>query len=224
MKKFGFCLMVAVLVSAFGCSGDFPMAGDQPSSDGAPAAGVPFAASEEVLASGMERSPTTIKPCRLEPTVQLDLLRKSWSEAERQFQICQAKALEREKACQAQGGIPELCDELQQWANSRCMYERDMSINSVPLILCDTQIIRMTEGVNPDLYHDREGVIVHDPDGDGLNTYLEYVTGLDPCSQRSFQHCPVDGEVDSDGDGLINKEDPFPYCHKNVAIEACASR
>lgn len=192
MKKIVFSLMVAFWM--IGCGSDFPMAGDQPVSDGAPVAGVPAGASEKVP-TGMDRSPTTMISCRLEPTLELELLRKSWAEAERQFQGCEEPLRVQKTLCEEGEETSERCDAFYR-ADSLCMYRRDVAINRVSQILCGASIIRMNGVVDPELYHDRLGVDVGDADGDGINNYWEYVRGFDPCSIRSFQHCPEDSKLE----------------------------
>jgi len=55
-----------------------------------------------------------------------------------------------------------------------------------------------------------------DSDGDGILDRFEIPLELDPCNPCTFPTGPCDGELDSDGDGLPNNNDPDgPGCGDN---------
>lgn len=157
--------------------------------------------------------------CRLEPTVETDLLRKSWELALANFRTCEQRLKPLLESCSFGSGSE--CDQVR-LEYSRCLYKRDMGLNEVPRLLCGASIVTVPEVVKPEEYTDREGVSVLDADGDGLNNYLEFTLGMNPCSKQSYFHCPTDFQVDSDGDGLVNGEDPFPACHQAKPLAECA--
>jgi len=56
-----------------------------------------------------------------------------------------------------------------------------------------------------------------DSDNDGLSNGIERRLGLDPCNAYTSPHqlasCIKDGNIDSDGDGIVNTDDDQPTCN-----------
>ena len=98
------------------------------------------------------------------------------------------------------------CDILQNFEVMKAINLFVNKVNHLPLTTCGAKVVEVG------LYHYE--LITDDTDGDGLSNGWEIVLGLDPCNQYSVgaDQCLTDGELDSDGDGIPNKQDSLPNC------------
>ena len=99
-----------------------------------------------------------------------------------------------------------------------CLYAYDKAINGPTEERCGVQVYVVPEGIDPEEYE--YNVSTGDFDGDGLTDFEEFQIESDPCTYNSIDPCTSDGKLDADGDGILNAEDPAPFCPGEVAA-AC---
>lgn len=134
--------------------------------------------------------------------------RDCYTESESEFQDCLDDEEIPGSECSDNHDSQELfCDDVyRRWSNQLPLREC-----GVPIFI---EVDDPEEGQNP------WTVNLNDEDGDGINTWMEYWMGYNPCSAHSFYtpECKADGEFDYDADGIPDGQDPYPLCYDWDAI------
>lgn len=148
------------------------------------------------------------------------LMQKSWAEADTYMRTCTAEADRMWQNCYDHPenwptGGQEECHNLAMKENNYCAYYYGMRVNKFTLRECG--VVVFSNLTDPEMVPAGEqmppwDVNDNDEDGDGIETWWEYMMGYNPCTPQSFG-CVEDAELDYDVDGIANGEDEFPLCN-----------
>lgn len=141
-------------------------------------------------------------------------LRKEWDEAVAKANAdaaaCVKPINEAVQKCIEETGDNVGCPKPYFGAYHSCDYQYVTTINGPAEERCGVQVYDVPEGIAPEDYV--HNVSFDDFDGDGMSNFEEFLGKSDPCEPNSIDVCKTDGERDSDGDGMLDADDPAPFC------------
>lgn len=161
--------------------------------------------------------------CGKIPQSTLDLqeeIKQAYDQAMEEYLVCDDAYQDHLKECAVQGEGDELsCPSLYGYEANICTYNYAQSVNAPTEEKCGAQWINLSEGTNPKEFVSNPSL--EDTDNDGVSNSDEIQAGSDPCSPNSLDPCLNDGDFDFDEDGILNAEDPAPFCPGEEVTTSC---
>jgi len=153
--------------------------------------------------------------CGVDYSAETALMTNDWQTFEIYRRSCMDNADLGQVKCQLQGNDYQACSQAADEQRYACNVGYAKNVSIVTEFTCGLTIMTVDDNNG---IHFAPG----DADGDGVSNQHEFQLGYtNPCRPLSFGDCISDGDRDSDGDGIPDKDDPNPLCNWDMSNTKC---